>query len=352
MYKKSIILIQDKRFEQFIKLLMRKKKKEIETGLPLLSDLYAIKNDLHQNKNTINIRGEFGSFVKEYGLPYMMIIDYQIDFGLSSNDDPDHRKLVRTFLLAYTILANAKGFDNATANIVFIADKKLSSTMQQYVKYPLFLLDQIRTKDDRINAIIDSFAANKEKVKHFFKISYIFKPDKGDYVKELERLEKIIDAYDKITAPKPETETEQPEEMISDDVNPADVICRATIEKIIINGEVNQISADQKNQYLEKNIHLMGALTVKTLPAVRERILSTFTTLAKINPFRKDEKIFIHVPDTSLIDGSFASSMGTFLTTVLSEYTGISINIGKTNFHKVKKSAGYIAIKDFIIKNL
>ena len=73
--------------------------KEIETELPLLSDLYAIKNDIHRNKNTVNKRGEFKSFVKEYSLPYMMIIDYQIDFGLSSNDDPDHRKLVRTFLL-------------------------------------------------------------------------------------------------------------------------------------------------------------------------------------------------------------------------------------------------------------
>ena len=38
--------------------------KEIETELPLLSDPNVIKDDIHRNKNTINIRGEFVSFLK------------------------------------------------------------------------------------------------------------------------------------------------------------------------------------------------------------------------------------------------------------------------------------------------
>ena len=353
MYKKSILLTQDKRLEQSIKMLMRTKKKEIETELLLLSDIHAIKNDIHQNNNTINIRGEFGYFVKKYGFPFMLILDYQIDFNLSIDNDPDKRKLVRTFLLAFTLLANGKGFENATANIVFIIDKNQHSKASQFARYPVFLLEQIRTRDERLNAIIESFAKNDEKVKKFFKISYIFKPEDGKYAQEIERLEKIIDVYDKIVVSMVEPVVKKTgTEMISEELAPADVICRATVDRLIINGKATQITEEGKTKYLEKNIHILGAVTQRTIPTVKDRIVSIFNTMAKIKPFKKDERIFINIPDTSVIDGSFAISIGTFLSKELSEYTGISCNIGKSNCDKLKNSHGYFAIEDFIIKNL
>lgn len=353
MYKKSILLVQDKRLEKFIKQLLRRKEKDLETSLPLLSDINAIKNELQKNKNTVNLRGEFGYFVKEHGLPFIIIISYHVDFGLSTFDDPDKRKLVRTFLLAFTLLANAKGFESASANIVFVINKNQASTMSQFAKYPSFLLEQIRTKDDRVNKIIDSFSADRNKVKSFFKISYIFNPEEGKYAAELDRLEKIIDIYDKIVAGKTKDITKKPTtDMISDDKEPANVICRAATEKLIINGKLGPLSADAKDRYIEKNIHLEGAITTKTLIVVKDRLLSTFQSMAKINPFKKDEKIFINIPDTSVIDGSFASVMGSFLSSALYEYKGISINMGKENSEKLKNSEGYIAIKDYILKNL
>ncbi len=265
MYTKTIILMQDKRYEKFIKLMLKKKNRAVETDLTLLSDMDSVKNDIYKNRNTINIRGEFGHFVKQHGLPYMMIIDYMIDFGFPDFAGTDDRKLAQTFILSYTILAQAKGYDNGSANIVFIVNKKNESTIKQFAKYPLFLLDQIRTKDERVNSIIDSFAIDKERVKGFFKIAYILQPDDGKYADELERLERIMVVYDKIISSKPQIEAEETVEMVSDDAEPADVICRATIEKIITNGELKPISVDQKNQYVEKNVHLMGAVTMKTI---------------------------------------------------------------------------------------
>jgi hypothetical protein len=352
MYQKTIIITQYKRYKQLISQMMRKKNREIENSLPLLSDLEVIKNDISQNKNTINIRGEFGYFIKQYGFPYMIIIDYIIDFGLSSRADPDNRKLVRTFLLAYTILAHAQGYKGGSAHIVFIVEKKHESTVKQFAKYPLFLLDQIRCKDEKINSIIDSFAKDQEKVKNFFKIAYILVREDGKYADELERLEKIMNIYDSIISSQTHVESQPAVVLDPGDDTPADVICRATIEKIIINGKLKPISTDQKAQYIEKNIHLRGAVTTTTFPVVQERILETFTAMTKINPFKKEEKIFIHISEDTHIDGSFASSMGTFLSSVLSDYTGISINIGKDKLDKLKKSPGFIAIKDFIFKNL
>ncbi len=353
MYTKSIVLIEDRRLEQFTKQLLQRKKKAVETTIPLLTKVSAIKEDIQKNKNTVNLRGEFGHFVKENGLPFLMIMDYHVDFGLSLQEDPDKRKLVRTFLLAFTLLANAKGHGDASANIVFVVDKNMASTISQFSKYPSFLLEQIRTMDDRVNSIIDSFAADRNKVKSFFKITYIFNPEEGKYAPEIERLDNIVDTFDKIVAAKLKAiKTKTTTEMITDTLKPAEVICRATLEKIIRNGKLDQVREEAKKRYIEKNIHLGGAITTKTLNEDTKRHLATFQAMSKVNPFKKDEKIFINIPDSSVIDGSFASVMGAFLTKSLAGFKGISLNMGKTNSEKVKNSEGYIAIKDYIIKNL
>ena len=70
----------------------------------------------------------------------MIIMDYLIDFGLPQSIDPDRRKLLRTFLIAFTILANGKGFGSATSNIVLIIDKKYLSTVLEFVREPALLL--------------------------------------------------------------------------------------------------------------------------------------------------------------------------------------------------------------------
>ncbi|UCB46947.1 MAG: hypothetical protein JSV25_05890 [Spirochaetota bacterium] len=353
MYQKSILLTQDRRLEQFIKVLMRTKKKELETDLPLLYDLNALRSDIQKCCNTLHLRGEFGSFIKNFGFPYMIVMDYIIDFGLSKGVDPDMRKLLRTFLIAFTILANGKGFDSATSNIVLIIEKKYLRTVLEFVRDPALLLEQIKTQDARVNAIIESFAQDSDRVKGFFNLSYIFRPDEGNYNKEMENLERIIDASDNLLKKKElKKGSSAVSEMITEDVEPARVICRATIDRIIKNGGVHEISDDEREQYKEKDITLIGAITVKTIKTVNDRIVETFKAMNKINPFKKDERIFINIPDISLIDGSFASSMGSFLNSELGLYKGVSLNMGKNNSMKVKDSPGYIGIKDYIIKNL
>ncbi len=353
MYEKSIILTQDKRLEQSIKLLLRSKKMGIETDLPLLSNLNLIKNDIQRNYNTLNMRGEFGVFLKKHGFPYMTILDYEIDLGLPENLDPDMKKLLRTFLIAFSILANGKGYGSAIANIVLIVNKKFYKNVSQYEREPSSLLEQLKTQDDRVNAIMQSFANNRDRVRAFFNISHIFKPEDGKYHQEIESLEKIINGADeRLKSKQRKTEDRGVTEMITDDLEPANVICRATLDKILINGDVRQISEEEKEKYHEKNINLKGAITVKTINTVTDRIINTFQAMSKLNPFKKDEKIFINIPDTSLIDGSFSPSMGSFLSDELSEYAGISLNIGKNNCEKLKNSRGFIAIKDFLIKNL
>lgn len=359
MYKRAILILQDRRFSHYIKSMMQGKKKEIERSLPLLSDFHSIKNEIVKNRNTINIRGQFGFFIKKHGFPYMIIMDYTADLGLPEDEDPDKRKLLRAFLISLVILAYGKGFDNATANIVFVVKKATSHQVSQYSKNPSILLEQIKTKDKRINTFLDSFAQSSEKTRKFFNISYIFQPEDGNYIRELARLEKIMHEADHALERKRETplkkgreDQRQQTEMLTHDTEPASVICRASLEKIAVNGKVRQISPEEKSKYLEKCISLEGAITVKTMNTVKDRIEATFAAMQKMNPFKKNEKILFHVPDTSLIDGSFASSMSSFFSNELSQYTGISISLDKTNCDRLKNSKGYFLIKDYLIKNL
>jgi len=353
MYKKTLVITQDKRLEQFIKFLLKSKKKEVETSFPLLSDIATIQNDLQKNKNTLNIRGEFGYFIKNFGFPYMVIMDYEVDFGLPAEIDPDKRKLLRTFLIAFTILANGKGFNQAIANLTLIVDKKAFRSVSQFSKNPILLLEQIKTKEHRVNRMIDNFIQNPERVKNFFHISSIFKPQEGKYNQEIERLEKILDETDTLLSRKKrEKEEKDLIEMITDEIEPANVLCRPTPQKVVVNGEIRDATDEEIEMYPEKVIFVIGGLTVKTMNEVKDRILNTIKATGRLNPIKKDEKLTISIPDTSLIDGSFASSMGSFLTKELSPYSDISINVEEKNAEKLKRSKGYFAIRDFIIKNL
>jgi len=353
MYERTLLLTQDRRLEQSIRLLLRMKKKDIEKELPLLSDIDAIRSDITQFRNTLHLRREFSTYVKSFGFPFMIIMDYIIDFGLSNEVDPDMKKLFRTFLIAFMILANGKGYNTARANIVLIADPKLEANVAGLQAEPSIFLTKLKTQDERVNAIIDSFSKEPGRVKEFFSIGYILRPEDGDYNSVTQSLEAIVDK-----AEYPVQKEERAHraagmtEMITDDLEPASVICRVTEDRIVENGTTREITQKERELYRKKNINLFGAITSRTAKTVGERIIATFSAMNRINPFKKDEKIFINIPDSSVIDGSFASSIGSLLNGELASYTGISLHVGKENCCRLQQSPGFIAVRDHLIKNL
>jgi hypothetical protein len=360
MYSKSILLIQDKRFAHYIRQTLNNAKKEVDDSYPLLNDIEALRGDLLLNRNTRNFRTSLAQFIKYNGFPFLFIIDYTVDLGLRKDEDPDKHKLLRTVLIAFTILAGAKGYSNAIANIVLLVSKKEVAVIESFIRNPVLIASQIKTQDERVNALINNFFSDIERVRNFFHISYLYQPGDSDFYTEIERLNKIIeetkarieDIDKKEEEEKKKTIEDKTTAMNHEDLEPADVICRATTDKILINGELREITEEEKKLYQEKTIVLKGPLTVRTMHIVKDRIIATFNAMAKIHPFKKDERLFIEIPDTSSVDGSVASSLGTFLTNTLSKYRGISINIGNENLEKLKNSKAYFAIEDYVLKEL
>jgi len=353
MYKKSIVLLQNKRFAQHVKLLLHRKNSSAVEDYPLLSDVDAIRDEFLRTGNTSNIRISFGRFIKEYGFPKVFIMDYTIDLGLHETEDPDRRKIFNTILISYAILAHAKGYPDAYANIILVADRQEEYMIEMYRNSPAILFKQLHTGDDRVNALIRIFIQEEQKLKEYLNLYSISRPDTEEYTRSLAELKTIIDEINaKIEAGKKPDRAAGKIAMITDDLTPADVVCRATDDRILINGELRDISESERDSYVKKNIYLEGALTVKTMNAVRDRILKVFKVISKINPYKKDERIFIHIPDSSIIDGSFASTMGTFISNTLAEYSGISLEIGPKNCEKLKNSSGFFIVKDYLIKNI
>ncbi|MFW6181569.1 MAG: hypothetical protein ACOC8N_07460, partial [Spirochaetota bacterium] len=322
MYDKSIVLLQDRRTAQYLKLFLGKRNKEVDTSSPLLSDIEAVRNELYVTRNTSNIRVAFGQFIKNHGFPFLVALDYTVDFGLKEQEDPDRRKVLRTILISYIILANAKGFDRSLANIVLLCGKKDAHLVEVYRNNPSILLKQLRTNDERVNALIRSHIQKGDELRRFLNLFPLVRPTDGDYHGMLENLGRYVDLIEKElkqarggeggAEPEGRKPARPTPEMNTQELPPADVICRATLDKIVVNGEVRPITEEERERYHEKVIVLEGAITVRTVTMVNERILDLFKVIARFNPFRKNERIFIRVPDESVIDGSFASSVGSF----------------------------------------
>jgi hypothetical protein len=347
-YTKTILLTEDRAFERAIKQLFLRRKVEVSQEMPLLSDIETVYSEISRNRSTVNIRGEFGFFIKTYGLPYLLILDYMCNFGRDPAVVSDKQALVRALLFVLTVVAQSSECSGGTANVVFIVEKKYEKALQQVAKNPLFLLDQIRRGDDRCVRMIDSFAADENRVKNYFRISYLLQRENARYLEEVKKLERLMDGYDRLIAAQQGPEGPQGMEMIRDSRDPADVLCRATLDRIMVNGVLRDTTEEEREKYEEKDVHLVGSLTESTMPTVLERVLTTFNEMAHINPFKKDGPVAIRVPDASLVDGSFASSLGIFLSNALSEYRGIRIYLGKKNLEKVRKSPGFIALQGFI----
>ncbi len=356
MYEKSILLLQDARFRQYVRVHLNNRKLGVEES-PLLFDTEYIRRDILSRGNTSSIRAALVNFIRDSGFPRLLMLDYTVDFGLSPQEDPDHRKLLRTIAIAYIILANAKGFDSAIANLIFVINRKQENEVKSFIRDPSLLLKQFTTHDDRINTLINGFIKDRERLKTYFYFTYIYNPSETSYADEMKKLENCIDLIESRIAEhtkeiKQSRSSQPTTEMINSELNPADVFCRATGDKILVNGSVRAITEEEEYDFQEKYIVLQGALTSRTINTVKDRITATFNAMSKLNPFKKDDRIFICIPDSSLIDGAFASSIGTFLSNTLSSYSGISLDLGPENSKKLKNSTAYIAVKDFVLKNI
>ncbi|GEM_PF-2047459 len=353
MYKKSIILLKNRPVAQIIKGFLTTRKKELENESTLLNDFDEVKKDIHSNKNTVNLRKHFGNFIMKNGMPYLMVMDYRADLGLPQEIDPDQLKIFNTFLISFCILAHTPSHEKQTINLILLLDPNETKFKEEAIKNPALLFEGLKTHDERANIFINNIAKNPEKAKQFINLHTLTYQEGQNIHAELKKLETLIATIDsRLSKIKQDNMQKNASKILTENLEPARIICRPTGEKIVCNGEIKDITEEEKTKYFGSYVNVEGAVTQSTAPVVQKRIIDTINSVSRIKPITKDSKLVFLIPDSSVIDSSFATSMGIFFTNLKTKYPGVMIDLGEVNLEKVKTSPGLIVVKGLLVKAL
>ena len=347
MYKKSIVILKDSQLDHVVRSVMENRKKDLENELSLLCKFEEIRKDVRQTRGTANIRKHLSQFIMKNGFPFLTVFDFRADIGLPENEDPDRQKLFRSFLLSFSLLGASANFSGKTANLVCFADKSDRDQLVHCLADPSLLFKDLPSTDDRTRQVVELFKTDKDKACRFFNVNVLLYPENGNFNDRIRQFEEIITLAEKRLTQQTAGQAAAIE-LITRHLPPAQVICRASEEKVIVNGEVRTLTAEEKSRYVENAFYFEGAILEHTIETVKHRIIQTFNILPKVKPMKKESILTLHVSDNCAVDGSFPMSMGIFLTNTLSKHHKLVLNLGKINLEKLKAVTGFFAIKDLV----
>jgi len=347
MYKKSIIILKDSQLDHVVRNVMENRKKEFEKELSLLFNFEEIRKDVRQTRSTANIRKHLSQFIMKNGFPFLVIFDFRADIGLPDAEDPDRQKLFRSFLLSFAMLGASSNFSGKTANIICFTDQADRDRLIHCLADPSLLFKDLPVNDERMRQVAELYLKDKEKSRKLFNVNFLLYPSNGTFNERIRQFEEIITVIEKkLTVP--EEGHSAAIELLTRNLPPAAVICRANEEKLIVNGEVRPLTPEEKTRYSENTFYFEGAILEHTIETVKNRILQTFNILPKVRPMKKDAPLVLSIGDNCAVDGSFPMTMGIFLTNTIGRHHKLVLNFGKINLEKLKAVTGFFAIKDLV----
>ncbi len=168
--QKAILVLENKRLFLTARGALNKHNIEIENGFLSLHSLPLIKKILARTGSTAFIRAELVRFLKEAGMPYVFILDYDIDLGGSDSPETDRKRLLRTYMVAYIILSRGQGMEGLTGNFILAAPPARMKELQAIEKNPHAVLSMLTTKDATVNSFIDDLKRDEAGFNRLFYI--------------------------------------------------------------------------------------------------------------------------------------------------------------------------------------
>jgi len=339
--KYSISMVSDKKIEKVIENELKKYNVSIYKESPLLYSIPDIKENLLSLKNTFAIRNQFSDFIKKYGLPYLILLDYKIDFGLPKHYDPDKRKLLRTFLIAYVILSKGKGFSNMICNFILVCKKEELKEAQLFARNPTLLLHNIRTQNALVNNLIEEFSVDPEYAREVFRIYPI------SHDTSISKISSIIREIARNANKYVGMEEDKTLTVDTSDRPPADVIFRISQNEIYISGKKDSIKKYPEYQnYNIGEFYLEGYITAKNILDLRKNILKA---VEELKEYIKDKQLIFNLQDNVIVDATTSSFLVSLFSNDLVGYD-VSLNLTNNILKKLKSSIGFIPLKEYIVK--
>lgn len=352
---KIIFITENKRLFHSISNVTKKYKLEIESELLPLCDLTFIKTQLKFNPSTKFIRTAFLDFYKKYNhLPFLILMDYRIDAGLSKEVDPDNKKILRAILVSTALITKSENFhNNEKVNIILIGSPKDIKDFEIYKSHPYFIFKTIKTSNLAIDSILEFYVNNPEKTKEIFYFDYLVINENQDVVtptNDFERIVKnIIEKKEKLLIAE-KTKDQTP--IITEYYEPAKVMYKISDARLYVDGQIFDITGKEKFKELKEGIiYIVGHYVNSNYLEVNKKIEKFLREdLSKIRKFTPDEKIIISINSHTVIDGSTSTAINTLFGFKLSDFKNLVILTSEENHKKLENSPGFISLRKYLLK--
>ena len=350
--RKNLMLTSQVVVGKTIQSVLEKFSMKIDTSYDALSSLSVLKDAYKRTGNTVFIRKAFARFVAEHGTPFLLIIDYRIYLTSNLEEDPDMRKILRTFILSYMII-NRDIDSPRNANIVLIDVGEKGSGAAEIENNPLILLDILETGNDEINALIQSYRKDIGKFLKLFNI--ISMSPRDDRVFAASKLDKFINqiqaSYGKVPVISESrieaSQAKKLEETNSNVDSECHVLVKIDENSLLIDGKEskpadNEMYSDLKHAV----IYIIGYWNKKNQRNVTDIILRIIRENPGQTLFGKTDEIVINLSRDCVIDSLILSSLFTLINHDLADYPKLKILVDFKNGVILENTPGYIIIKD------
>jgi hypothetical protein len=309
--------------------------------------LDTIRKAIKATQNTTFLRTELLKFIKTDGYPFMIMMDYTINSGLDEVKDPDHMKLLRTFLISYIILMRGTQFENLRGNFILLVKQDQLPTAQLMEQNPAVFLDRLKTKDPQVNTFIDEYKNdNNSFMKKFFIKVLQVDTSPNDISSTLNNYITAIKARSSI-----QSKQENKAAGTTHDTSvrqPADILYRLDDTRVYASGEVRALQDDES--LLEQNqFYIKGYWTSTTQKDVANALNRAIKT--KCNDtvvFNPEKELIFNCDEACITDASTCVSLTQLTGNELIDFKNIQIMVSPKNKAILENAAGYGLIQKFV----
>ncbi len=341
-----ILITENNRNENSLRNALATRPVELETGNSSLYSVEHIRATIQETRTTTFIRAELFNFIRAHGMPYFIGLDYTIDLGLGNELDPDKRKLLRSFLISCIVLSRGKGFENIRANFLLFAHPHQLDEARSLVSRPEAILSMLRTRDEKVNRIINTLKGNTTLFNRLFYFECI------DNSMQSTRKEKAvtdfveaIDAREKLSASiagKIQSNAKDTHSV------PARVMVKRDDGNVIVDGTTVEPSAIETIAAMKPGqVYIVGDWTNVHIRSVADKVITLVKKGTDDFSFTSEDQIILHLGNLCTIDGTTATSLAQLLGNQLHGYT-ITLMVSPENQRILEKSNGYSMIRSYL----
>lgn len=305
-----------------------------------LHSLDAIIREIESSKSTAFLRTTLHAFIREHGIPFLMIVDYPV--AADTRTDAIVQKIFTTLLMSFMIIARGSGLANIKGNFFVNITKGDAQLFKNIIIHPEKLITTIKTNDDKVNAIINYYADQKK-----FHTLFFVKPCTGSTKEDItHELSAYIDAVKKRHALL-EKLTQKQKQMPVRSRDAATVLVKISDDKIVLDHEIMITRDSTYQKYATGHIYVLGDWTNIHSRKVAGKVITAIKDGFADWKLGSDDPVIIHLEE-ALVDHTTAATLAQIAFNELRGFGNIKIFCNEKNYKILEAADGFSLVKKLV----